>query len=127
MGCAPSIRLRRRPDVEGAPDERRSQRWRFDKRIGLGEVLTVLIVMGGIWAAAASMLKEVRDTNAATLIEMRAFNATTDKRLSILEEKSAMQQRVDAAQDASTHDGQARIEASLSEIQRYLREHTSPK
>lgn len=96
-------------DDEGKDVDRRS--WTFDKRVTLGEVLTAFGVVLTIYFAGTNIISE-----------FRTANATTDKRLSILEEKASMQQRIDAAQDALTRDGLTRIETSLAEMRLVLRE-----
>jgi uncharacterized coiled-coil protein SlyX len=98
------------------PDEEREtvgdrRGWHFERRVSLGEVFTAAGLMLTIYFAANSVIGE-----------FRTANATMDKRVSILEEKAAMQKTIDAAQDALTRDGQQRIEQSLSELNRFLRE-----
>ena len=96
--------------------------WHFEKRIGLGEVIQLAVVLFAVFGAAYSILKEVRDSNTATVLEMRSANAAMDKRVSIIEKVQEMQKQVDMAQDALTRDGQQRIEGVLTDIQKYLRE-----
>lgn len=89
--------------------DRRS--WHFERRVSLGEVVTAAGLMLTIYFAANSVISE-----------FRTANAQMDKRVSILETQLAAQKSIDEAQDRLTRDGQQRIEAQLTEIQRYLRD-----
>lgn len=97
------------PGVEEYYPNRR--RWTFDRRVTMGEVLTAITVLLMIWFKVNAIVDEQRQAN-----------TQMDKRVSILEEKVTMQKQIDAAQDQVARDGQARIEAALAEIQRFLRE-----
>ena len=96
------------PYRENEDVDRRS--WHFDRRVTMGEVFTLLGLLATIYFAANSVIAE-----------FRTANATMDKRVSILETQMASQKATDEAQDRLTRDGQQRIEAQLTEIQRFLR------
>jgi hypothetical protein len=80
--------------------DRREEKWRFKREISTGDlILAIGTLVSAIW-----------------------WGGKIDARVTVVEEKQAMQARVDAAQDNAVHDGLARIENQLSDIQRYLRD-----
>lgn len=101
-------------DNEGKDMERR--RWQFDRRVTLGEVIGAVGIMSTLYFAGSNLVTE-----------FRTANSTMDKRVSILEERANMQTRIDASQDSVSRDGQQRLETSVAEILRYLRDPARPR
>lgn len=98
-------------DQEIEEDKMDRRRWQFDRRVTLGELFTLFSIVAMIYFKGNAVLDE-----------FRLAYTQMDKRVAILEEKANMQKQVDATQDATTLAGQQRIEMSLAEIQRYLRD-----
>lgn len=88
--------------MEGEDEQsrRHGDRWQFKREVSTGDIL---IAIGFIISA------------------MMGY-ASMDKRISVVEEKQAMQARIDQQQDSTVRDGMARIEVALSDIQRFLRD-----
>lgn len=95
-------------------DRRPFKEWRFVRAITLGEIISLVCMLAGLYGYGTAILAEFR-TNQTLL----------DKRVSIIEEKFALrdasQKETDRRQDDAIKDGQGRIEAQLAEIQRQMR------
>lgn len=85
-------------------DENQSRRhgdkWQFKREVSTGDLL---IAVGFIVSAVMGY-------------------TSMDKRITVIEEKQAMQARIDDKQDAALRDGMRRIEDSLNNIQNFLRD-----
>lgn len=91
-----------RAEKSGRDDEDENgverRRWHFKREISSGDlILAVAMVIGLI-----------------------SWGSGIDKRLTSVEERQAMQQRVDAAQDTVVRDAMTRIEGTLRDIQQFL-------
>lgn len=83
---------------EGDHDRRGPQRWRLDKEISLGDILTICFAALALFGAYS----------------------TLDKRVQSLEERATFQRAVDVRQDEDSIRYQQRIDESLREINRKL-------
>src|SRR5271157_5948551 len=82
---------------------RSGDRWTFKREISSGDLL-IAVGMG---------------------LGLFLWGNKIETRLSVVEEKQSMQARIDAQQDSQMTMGLSRIETSLNDIQRYLRDHAS--
>ena len=82
---------------------RSGDRWTFKREVSSGDLL-IAVGMG---------------------LGLFLWGNKIETRLSVVEEKQSMQARIDAQQDSQMTMGLSRIETSLNDIQRYLRDHAS--
>jgi hypothetical protein len=92
--------------------QRPPDHWRLDRRITIGNVLTIMAIFGGVWTFAADIIAELKTGNT----EIKAVTKILDTRLSIVEDRM----RDDAERDNQINASIKKIESRLSEMQDYL-------
>lgn len=81
-------------------EERRDKSWSITREISVGNILTMISIAGVLIGSYI----------------------TIDRRITVIEARQEIQQRLDVAQDITTRDGLARIEVKLADLERFLRE-----